>query len=305
MPAGISVVVPAYNAAAFIGETLESVLAQTAPAEEVVVVDDGSTDDLAAALRPYEQHVRLIRQDNAGCGAAFNTAIAAAEQPYVALCPADDLWVPEKLEWQREALREHPEIDVSFGRAENFGVRTHEMLTPSAPGIQPLDRFRREMAVTNRIPDPSVVLRRALHQRLGGFVADVGEDYEFWFRAMDAGAVFHADDRLLVRLRQHESNLSANAVAIWSMMTAVHERWADDFGDAAFSRRLLARDHRVLARCRLGLGDAQGAAQDYQAAWRSARRPADALRAAGAATAARLGAGAVVRRLRGISAPAS
>src|SRR4051794_134814 len=160
----ISVVVPAFNAERWIAETLECVLAQTSPADEIVVVDDGSTDGTAGVLADFADRVRVIPQANGGCGAAFNTAIGAAASEYVALCPADDLWVPEKLAWQRATLRAHPEVDVSFGAAVNFGAVDAPFPQPSRLGVQERGWLLAEMFERNVIPDPSVVVRRSLHQ---------------------------------------------------------------------------------------------------------------------------------------------
>jgi glycosyltransferase involved in cell wall biosynthesis len=248
------VVVPAYNASPWIAETLESVFAQTSPADEVIVVDDGSTDDTKAVLAPFAHRIRLIEQDNAGCGQAFNTGIGAASGQYVALCPADDLWERNKLEWQRETLARHPEVDVSFGGAEFFGTGTGPFARPAAAGVLDQERLLRAMIDEDVVPDPSVVLRRELHTRLGGFVSAIGEDYEFWMRAVLAGATFHFDPRLLVRLRMHGGNLSSNALAIWEMNLAVHRMAAPALGDQALARRVIARDLRRVGRCRLGLG---------------------------------------------------
>ncbi|HZO37448.1 MAG TPA: glycosyltransferase [Solirubrobacteraceae bacterium] len=251
---GISVVVPAFNAAPWIGETLATVFAQTSPADEVIVVDDGSTDATLAALDPWRDSLTVIRQDNAGCGFAFNTGIRAASSEYVALCPADDLWVPQKLEYQRATLAADPAIDVSFGAAVNFGLSEAPYPRPSRIGR--LDRavLLREMFAANVVPDPSVVVRRDLVLSLGGFVEEVGEDYELWMRAIREGAVFHFDERLLVRLRQHGGNLSAQALSIWSMNKRVHEAAADDIGDPGLAARVLAHDEAVIGRCLLGLG---------------------------------------------------
>jgi glycosyltransferase involved in cell wall biosynthesis len=290
----VAVVVPAYNVGRWIGETLESVFAQTDPADEVVVVDDGSADDTREVVHGFGDRVRLIEQPNAGCGAAFNAAIAAAGSEYVALCPADDVWVPEKLEWQRETLRAHPEVDVSFGAAVNFGASDAPFHRPSREGMLDSRGLLREMFVEHCIPDPSVVLRRALHQRLGGFVHPIGEDYELWMRAARGGAVFHFDPRVLVRLRQHGGNLSANAVAIHEMTLGVRRAAAADVGEPRLAARVIARNQRQVARARLGLGQV--------AASRSAYR--DSLRTrldAGAAVAVALlslpGAEPVVERL--------
>jgi hypothetical protein len=135
------------------------------------------------------------------------------------------------------------------------------------------------MFVENVIPDPSVVLRRSLHQRLGGFVAAIGEDYEFWLRALVAGAVFHFDPRVGVRLRKRGSNLSANAVAIWEMNAGIHRAHAGALEDDALAHAVLARDHRRLARARLGLGDVAGARAAYAEAHAYGASHADRVRA--------------------------
>src|SRR4051812_2174342 len=111
----ICVVVPAHNERRWIAETLESVVAQTRPADEIVVVDDGSTDDTGEQVERFGDAVRLVRQANAGCAAAFNTGFAGTSADFVALCPADDVWEPHKLEWQHEVLVQNLEVDVVFG----------------------------------------------------------------------------------------------------------------------------------------------------------------------------------------------
>ena len=291
----IAVVVPAYNAERWIAETLRAVLAQTSPADEVVVVDDGSTDATRAVLEEFADDVRVIAQPNAGCGAAFNTAIEAAQTEYVALCPADDLWVPEKLEWQRETLRAHPQVDVSFGAAVNFGALEGPFPRPSLTGLAEPRALLREMFTGNVVPDPSVVVRRALLQRLGGFVHEVGEDYELWMRALRQGAVFHFDPRVLVRLRQHDANLSSDAVAIREMNVAVRRAAAADLGDPALARRVIARDLRSLGRAYLGAGGAEQARSAYRDSLRT-RISAPAV--AASALLGLPGAGRAVARLR-------
>src|SRR3954447_25406386 len=116
----ISVVVPAYNEERYIAEALDAVLAQTRSPLEVIVVDDGSTDGTHEVVAGYGDTVRLIEQENRGCPGAFDTGFREARGEFVALCPADDVWEPHKLQWQQDALRAHPEVDVIFGAAQKF-----------------------------------------------------------------------------------------------------------------------------------------------------------------------------------------
>lgn len=106
----ISVIIPAYNAAAYIERALRSVLNQTHAADEVIVVDDGSSDNTADILKKYQNQIISIRQPNAGVGAARNTGIRAASGDWIAFLDADDEWLPEKLELQCAYHREHPDI---------------------------------------------------------------------------------------------------------------------------------------------------------------------------------------------------
>src|SRR5206468_3146529 len=108
----ICVVMPAYNEGRWIAEALGSILAQTDAADEILVVDDGSSDDTVEQVERFADRVRLVRQSNAGCAAAFNTGFAQTSADFVALCPADDVWEPRKLEWQREILARNPDVDV-------------------------------------------------------------------------------------------------------------------------------------------------------------------------------------------------
>lgn len=106
----ISVVIPAYNSAASIGRAIDSVLAQTLLADEILVVDDGSTDATAEIVRTYGHKVRLLVQPNAGAAAARNTGIAAAAGDWIAFLDADDEWLPQRLAVQTDILKRHPEL---------------------------------------------------------------------------------------------------------------------------------------------------------------------------------------------------
>jgi GT2 family glycosyltransferase len=266
----IAVVMPAYNAAQWIDETLESVLAQTRPADEVIVVDDGSTDDTAARARAHG--VTVLVQSNGGPPAAYNAGFDAVQSDYAAMCPADDLWHPNKLEWQAQALAENPSIDVLFGKARYFGLNEGDHPHPERPGVQERGAFLRAMYAADLIPAPTAVVRLALHRKLGRFDESLpSEDYEFWLRALRAGATFAYDERVLVRLRQHGGNVSSRALAIWEMNHLIRTRYAPEVADEQLTRELLARDLREIARCRFGAGRPKAARDAYRAAM--AQRP--------------------------------
>lgn len=106
----ISAVIPAYNSQACIVRAVESVLRQTRPVDEIIIVDDGSTDKTTEVVRSFGEKVVLIRQQNAGASVARNTAIRAARNNWIAFLDADDEWIPDKLHLQVEHLQRHPEL---------------------------------------------------------------------------------------------------------------------------------------------------------------------------------------------------
>jgi glycosyltransferase involved in cell wall biosynthesis len=230
----ISAVVAAYQAEDFIAEALESILGQTRPPDEVVVVDDGSTDGTARELERFAGRVRVVRQANGGCPAAFNTAFREARGDYVAMCGADDIWEPHKLEWQAQTIAGHPEADVLFGHAVVVGRVQGEHQRPPISGLLDGEAFRNALFRQNCVCAPTVVIRRSLFERLGPFVEDFGaDDYEYWFRCLRAGARFYYDPRPLMSWRQHENNLSARGVWMDECMAQVLRWYQADVRDRA------------------------------------------------------------------------
>lgn len=114
------VVIPAWNAERTLRETLEAVLAQTVPAGEIVVVDDGSTDGTAAVAAAVSPRVRVVRQANAGPGAATSRGVRELRSPIVALADADDLWLPRKMELQLRALAAEEGVALVSGSMRQF-----------------------------------------------------------------------------------------------------------------------------------------------------------------------------------------
>jgi glycosyltransferase involved in cell wall biosynthesis len=267
----ISVVVAAYQSERWIGDAVSAILAQTRPADEVIVVDDGSTDGTARELARFGDSIRVIHRENGGCPAAFNTAFAAASGDFVAMCGADDIWEPHKLEWQSETIASHPEVDVLFGDAELFGRVEGRHARPPATGVLDSDELRRVLFGENVVCAPSVVIRRELFERLGPFVEDFGaDDYEYWMRCLRAGAQFYYDPRVLLRYRMHDSNLSARRHWMRLCTYEVRRRYAGDVGERRFVGQLLATDLFKIGRHLVDDGRPREARRAFRAALRYA-----------------------------------
>lgn len=273
----ITAVVAAYNAEAWIGEALEAILAQTRPPDEVVVVDDGSTDGTPQELERFAGLIRVVSQANGGCPAAFNRAFREATGDWVAMCGADDIWEPDKLARQAEAVRSHPEVDVLFGDALIFGLADGTYANPPGVGVLDGARLRNALYRENIICAPTVMIRRALFEQLGPYVEKFGaDDYEYWMRCLRDGAVFFYEPSVLIRYRRHEANLSSGLLWMQQCSHKVHQWNADQIEDSGLVRDVLASDQFKIGR---SLIDA-GRPDEAKVAFRGSLRHRRSLRAA-------------------------
>jgi glycosyltransferase involved in cell wall biosynthesis len=201
MRSTVSVVIPAYNARKYLSAAVESVLAQSRPADEIILVDDGSTDDTVAVAESFNSRVVLLRQANAGAGAARNLAIQHASGDCIALLDADDLWHPEKLALQMAMIETQPAIDIVFGSVRQF--YSPELGYPQ----EAHDKLARETA--GGILPSSCLMRRQAFHRAGPFNAQlrIGEFIDWYARAMEAGLKSHVLPEILVERRIHTTNL--------------------------------------------------------------------------------------------------
>ena len=172
----ISVVIPAYKAIGTIDAAIRSVLAQTVPPHEIIVVDDGSPDETAAHVARNYPSIRLLRQANAGCGMARNTGAAVAEGDWLAFLDADDIWLPRKLERQ---IPETADDKVAVVACRSLGQKAPPFL--ASPAFE--DFWQR-----NQIVVSSCLVRRAAFEQLGGFWSRRAcEDYHLWLRLTGQG----------------------------------------------------------------------------------------------------------------------
>lgn len=208
----VSVIVPAYACAEYIGEALDSVFAQTFHHYEVIVVNDGSPDtpELERALEPYRERILYLRQENKGVSAARNTAIRAARASLVAMLDADDLLEPDYLAVQVAAMRRDPTLDVLypdtliFGQVPQAGL-TYMQVNPSQGEVTFESLLMQQCTVTSN----SIVRREAI-LRAGGYDESLrrSEDFDLWLRILKQGGRIDYHRRVLARYRRHEGSLS-------------------------------------------------------------------------------------------------
>jgi glycosyltransferase involved in cell wall biosynthesis len=232
-----------YNAERYIGECLNGILAQTRPPDEIVVVDDGSTDGTQDELARFRGEVRVVSQANRGHPGAYNRCVEEARGDYVAKCDADDIWEPAKLERQLEAVQTHPQIDIAFCAAQSFGLHEQPFGPNPGAGLLAGEGFARRLYRGNMVCSPSTLIRRSLYERLGPFVDRLPcEDYDYWLRALKLGAQFYYDPTVLVRYRRHAASVTSGEFAMHRAEYLVHCWHADLVDSPLLVRAVLAHD---------------------------------------------------------------
>jgi glycosyltransferase involved in cell wall biosynthesis len=242
MRAQVSVVIPLYNKAPYIEATLRSVQAQSFEDLEIVVVDDGSSDNGAALVQRFEDpRVVLIRQRNAGVSAARNTGINAARGRWIALLDADDLWRRDKIAQQLRLLEAHPEVLWAAGASVRTlpGERSSDSPTV-APGLFVAEGVIRDalslLTLGTAISTSSVMVRHDALRAVGGFdpTIRVVEDRDLWVRlAVENPRLAYISESIVVK-REVAGSLTARTLAEGSIPAKLA-------GDLARRRIALAR----------------------------------------------------------------
>lgn len=250
----VSVIIPAYRSAQTIGCAIESLLGQTRPPEEIIVVDDGSPDDIAAAVRPYGSAIKLLRKANGGASSARNAGIDVASGDLIAFLDSDDFWHPTKLEEQLRIFQEHPEVGLVSSR---YLVKLGDGTSIEFPDLSeaPWDQVLRtageqafEMAML--VWTSAMIVRRSV---LGDDRFDTtlktGEDRDLWATLVSRTPIYlqsamtatlievegslsrsdvDVDCQCMLRVvRKHQSLLGHAGVRRWE--ASVYRRWAGTY----------------------------------------------------------------------------
>jgi glycosyltransferase involved in cell wall biosynthesis len=227
----VSVVITTYNYGRFIAGAIESVLGQTRRPDDIIVVDDGSTDDTAAQVAAYAgQGVRYIYQANRGPGAARNTGILTGRSDLIAFLDADDRWLPDKLARQMAHLHAHPTAGLVTGSEWQVYETGQPPLYLRRPPVGAA-RLYPQILIENSVGNPSLVLvRRACFDRVGLFDESIplGQDWDMWIRiarAFPVGVV----DAALITFTRHTTSITAGKV------------WERYRANQAFHRRYISQ----------------------------------------------------------------
>lgn len=213
----VSVVIPTYNHCEFVISAIESVMAQTHPDREIIVVNDGSSDGTAELLKPLAQasQIRYYEQANSGQASARNRGLSEARGALVAFLDDDDVWPVDKLAWQVEALRAEPQAALAYGSYRTLmpdGNLIHieppqDHQRPSGDVLEP---FRRQCWM---ISPGQALIRTEAVRAIGGFDENIwgADDWDLYIRLAKLGPFIY-QDRVALHYRRHSANASSSSV---------------------------------------------------------------------------------------------
>ncbi len=210
----VSVVVPTYNRWPLLADAIDSVLSQTFADFELIVIDDGSTDETPRQLARYGSRLRVISQRNRGVAAARNRGVSVARAPYIAFLDSDDLWLRSKLQEQICFMLADPGLGIC--QTDEIWIRNGRRVNPKAKHSKPSgDIFRRSLELCLVSPS-AVMMKKAVFEQVGGFdeTFPVCEDYDLWLRIAVDHDVPLVPRALVIKRGGHADQLSHS---LWGM----------------------------------------------------------------------------------------
>jgi glycosyltransferase involved in cell wall biosynthesis len=234
----VSVVIPCYNQARFLGQAIESVLAQTCPASQIIVVDDGSVDDTVQVATRYDS-VQCLSQPNRGQGAARNEGLAHVTGDYVVFLDSDDRLLPRAFEIALQQFSDHPQSALVAGRCVSIGEDGVRRYTRQQSVVE-CDHYRILLTRNLILMPGTVMFRTEVVRALGGFKTTVSgaEDYDLYLRIARHQCI-RCHDQVVAEYRQHETSTSRQPMLMMrSTLAVMHRQRAVVKGDQSAERAL-------------------------------------------------------------------
>jgi glycosyltransferase involved in cell wall biosynthesis len=260
----VSVVMPAYNRADYIGAAIASVLRQSYPHWQLHIVDDGSRDGTPDVVRGFtDTRILYLQQPNAGQSAARNRAIAAAGGQYICFLDSDNLWNADKLEYQVGLARENPDFDVFYSDTQTISATGEPLPAPSATRWS--GRVTDKLLRSNFVNFNTSLIRAQALRRSGGFDEQLrsGEDFDLWLR-LSLHSQFHYSQKVLAQYRVTPGQISSD---VWKNLRAnklILERFIEGNRGVLDPRAVRASWSRFFVRC----GRAHASQSERGAAYR-------------------------------------
>ncbi len=223
----VSVVIPAYNVEKYIKQAIESVLLQDYKNLEIIVVDDGSTDNTGKILSEYEKkdsRIKVITQINKGLAGARNTGLVYAKGDYLCILDSDDIMLPDKISKQSEFLEFNPEYDITYSGLYHFVDGDNDIFHHP---INALGYLQYDSLLYGNVINPNTVFfKRSVFESCGGFDETLrsAEDWEYWLNLTYRGLKFGYQEIPLTLYRMRKNSLSANSILMMQTPLNVLEK---------------------------------------------------------------------------------
>jgi glycosyltransferase involved in cell wall biosynthesis len=259
----VSIIMPAYNVAPYIGETIDSVFAQTFTDYELIIINDGSPDTVALerVLGPSMSRIRYVKQQNLGAAAARNEGLRAARGEFIAFLDADDLWLPNYLEEQMKFIRKN-DYDLVCADAMHFGdsplagmtyMEAHMDRAPNEGDVTFLGLVSAEQSLITS----GTVVRRSHIIDVGLFDERLrnSQDFDLWLRLLRHGSRSAYQRQLLLRYRCHQNSLSGDEINRTERQLRVYDKIEESFELTAEERPAVLKaidNRRALLEFELG-----------------------------------------------------
>ena len=205
----VSVIIPTYNRAWTVSEAIDSVLAQDYPNFELIIVDDGSTDDTQIVLKKYQDKINVIYQKNCGVSAARNKGVLKSNGEFIAFLDSDDLWEKKKLSCQVDFFIENPEALIC--QTEEIWIRNGKRVNPKVKHIKPSGMIFEQSLYLCLVSPSAVMIKRKLLDKVGLFDENLlsCEDYDLWLRISVEHPIYLTPEPFVVKKGGHHDQLSA------------------------------------------------------------------------------------------------
>ena len=229
----VSVIIPTYNYARFLPRAIESVLNQTCQDFEIIVVDDGSTDNTKEVLMPFMGRIRYIYEDNRGISGARNRGIRESKGTYIAFLDSDDTWASEKLAVQLNIFKNNNHIGLIYSKTSLFNEsgKMVDLCPTREPGKNSQELAER----LGYLPTSTIMTKREYFDKVGLFdeTLTTSEDLDMWTRIGRVAQIYEVKDKFLARHYNHGENISANELKMYEGWVRFHYKVLKEYSDIA------------------------------------------------------------------------
>lgn len=257
----ITVIIPSYNSAHMVSYTLHSVLASTTTDYEIIVVNDGSSDDTTEVITPFlhDKRIRYIEQENKGLSGARNTGITHAKGKYLVFLDSDDIILPKKLQVQSHYLDQHPDIDIVFSDSQWFVEDDFNDTRPVAFPVY-TGNVLSQLLFGNFMHVNSVMVRTEKVREIGCFDENFKEleDWDLWLRLSINGSLFGYTQGILSKVRIRKGSMTSNQMKMNKAMVRVLEKNIPLLSQKNHSKQMINKAYHALFIYRLKAKQTKG-----------------------------------------------